>query len=187
MRRNSVYARLNPNSPLAGWRVRRNSDSAPGYVAAGRLNRTRVPTGASASQMRPPCASTIARETASPRPAPGLVRAASRPAPVERGEHVLALLGGGSRRRCRRPRTRSRRRPARARTTTLPSAGVWRIAFWIRLNRTRWSFSGLACAGRQRLRNVGAGPPRPSARPARASPRPSRRPAPAAAPARSTS
>ena len=34
-----------------------------------------------------------------------------------------------------------------ARTTTLPSGGVWRIAFWIRLKSTRWSFSGFACAG----------------------------------------
>ena len=37
--------------------------------------------------------------------------------------------------------------PARwARTVTLPSAGVWRIAFWIRLKRTRWTFSALALA-----------------------------------------
>ena len=34
-----------------------------------------------------------------------------------------------------------------ARTTTLPSAGVCLIAFWIRLNRTRCSFSGFARAG----------------------------------------
>ena len=33
-----------------------------------------------------------------------------------------------------------------ARTVTLPSAGVWRIAFWIRLKRTRWTFSALASA-----------------------------------------
>ena len=32
---------------------------------------------------------------------------------------------------------------ASARTVTLPSGGVWRIAFWIRLNSTRWSCSGL--------------------------------------------
>ena len=37
-------------------------------------------------------------------------------------------------------------RPARARTVTLPSAGVWRIAFWIRLKSTRWTFSALARA-----------------------------------------
>ena len=32
-------------------------------------------------------------------------------------------------------------------TVTLPSGGVWRIAFWIRLKSTRWTFSGLARAG----------------------------------------
>ena len=31
---------------------------------------------------------------------------------------------------------------------TLPSAGVWRIAFWIRLKRTRWTFSASALATR---------------------------------------
>ncbi len=34
-----------------------------------------------------------------------------------------------------------------ARMTTPPSAGVWRIAFWIRLKSTRWSCSGLPRAG----------------------------------------
>ena len=43
-----------------------------------------------------------------------------------------------------------------ARTVTDPSAGVWRIAFWIRLNSTRWSFSGLACVGLRPVRNGGA-------------------------------
>jgi hypothetical protein len=40
------------------------------YTAPGRRKRTRVPTAASSSQIRPPCASTIAREIASPSPAP---------------------------------------------------------------------------------------------------------------------
>ena len=35
-----------------------------------------------------------------------------------------------------------------ARTVTLPSGGVWWIAFWIRLNSTRWSCSWLPCDGR---------------------------------------
>ncbi len=51
----------------------------PSYPAAGRLKRTLVPTVLSPSQIRPPWASTIARETASPSPAPALVRAASAP------------------------------------------------------------------------------------------------------------
>ncbi len=51
----------------------------PSYPAAGRLKRTLVPTAVSPSQMRPPWASTMARETASPSPAPALVRAASAP------------------------------------------------------------------------------------------------------------
>ena len=37
-----------------------------------------------------------------------------------------------------------------ARTVTLPSGGVWRIAFWIRLNSTRWSCSGLRARRAQR-------------------------------------
>ena len=52
----------------------------------------------------------------------------------------------GSPRRRRRPRPRPRRPCGRARTVTLPSAGVWRIAFWIRLKRTRWTFSASASA-----------------------------------------
>ncbi len=106
-----------------------------------------MPDAASSSQIRPPCASTIAREIARPSPAPLLGRAASAP-PRKNGS-----------------KTRSRSAPAipapvsatsistaspagSARTTTEPSAGVWRIAFWIRLNRTRWSFSGSPRAGR---------------------------------------
>ncbi len=47
--------------------------------ACGRLKRTRAPAVESAIQIRPPWASMIARESASPRPAPALVRAASAP------------------------------------------------------------------------------------------------------------
>ncbi len=80
----------------------------------------------------------------------------------------------GRRRRGRRPRRRARASAAaipspssstststalalrpRARTVTLPSAGVWRIAFWIRLKRTRCSFSGVG---------VRRAAPRPAAR-----------------------
>ncbi len=43
----------------------------------------------------------------------------------------------------------------RARTVTLPSAGVWRIAFWIRLKRTRWTFSALALASELARRQLG--------------------------------
>jgi hypothetical protein len=49
-------------------------------VATGRLKRTRAPPGLSASQIRPPWASTIARDGAGP-------------SPVEGAEHALALLG----------------------------------------------------------------------------------------------
>ena len=59
-------------------------------------------------------------------------------------------------RRCRRPRSRRSRSPRSARTVTLPSAGVWRIAFWIRLNSTRWSFSGLPRAGAASAARLGA-------------------------------
>jgi len=44
---------------------------------AGSRKRTRVPAVASSSQIDPPWASTIARETASPSPAPAAVRAPS--------------------------------------------------------------------------------------------------------------
>jgi len=53
--------------------------SRPSYPAAGRLKRTLVPTAVSPNQIWPPWASTIARETASPSPAPTLVRAALAP------------------------------------------------------------------------------------------------------------
>jgi hypothetical protein len=126
---------------LRGWRFDR--DHRP---AAGRLKRTRVPAAASASQIRPPWASTIARETARPRPAPTARPRGPGAAAVERLEHVLALLGA-----IPSPVSATsisiRSATGSARTTTLPSAGVWRIAFWIRLNRTRWSFSGWRAGG----------------------------------------
>ena len=85
----------------------------------------------------------------SPARSPGRGRRRPRPAPRRRGRRP--------RRPARRPLPGSPRRlsatststppPAlRARTVTLPSAGVWRIAFWIRLKRTRWTFSALALA-----------------------------------------
>ena len=55
-----------------------DSDRGAG-AAAGSVKRTWVPPGASASQMRPPWASTIARAIANPKPLPGPVRAASWP------------------------------------------------------------------------------------------------------------
>ena len=76
----------------------------------------------------------------------GAVLAAGGVAAVEGLEDALAVGRPGSPRRRRRPRPRRRRRRLRARTVTLPSAGVWRIAFWIRLKRTRWTFSALAWA-----------------------------------------
>ena len=46
------------------------------HEARGRLKRTRVPRGESANQIRPPWASTIARQIVSPRPVPSPERAA---------------------------------------------------------------------------------------------------------------
>jgi hypothetical protein len=55
-----------------------NAQDANGAaLPAGSRKRTRVPTAASSSQIDPPWASTIARETASPSPAPPAVRAPS--------------------------------------------------------------------------------------------------------------
>ncbi len=48
-------------------------------LASGRVKQIRVPVRASASQIRPPWASTIVRAMARPRPLPELVRAASLP------------------------------------------------------------------------------------------------------------
>ena len=43
-----------------------------------------------------------------------------------------------------------------ARTVTLPSGGVWWIAFWIRLKSTRWSCSWLPCDGASGGAQLGA-------------------------------
>ena len=65
--------------------------AGPPQVVPGSRKRTRVPTGASSSQIAPPCASTIAREIARPSPAPGVWRAAS---PRKNGlEDAVALVG----------------------------------------------------------------------------------------------
>ena len=83
------------------------------YAATGTLKRTRVPAGASA---QPDPAAVGLDDRAGDRQAePGAAARARRvgPAAVERLEHLLALVGRRSRRRCRRPRPRSGRRPAR--------------------------------------------------------------------------
>ena len=120
---------------------------------------------------RPPCASTIAREIA--RPSPARRRCARRRGAVERLEDARRGARRRSRRRCRRPRSRRRRRSGSARTVTLPSGGVWRIAFWIRLKSTRCSFSGLPRAARGG-RELGAHGHGARRRRRGASPRPSR-------------
>jgi hypothetical protein len=63
-------------------------------TARGRLKRTRVPVAASTSQIRPPCASTIAREIASPRPALPLLRAGCSP-PWKNGSNTRSRSRAG--------------------------------------------------------------------------------------------
>ena len=149
----------------------------PYATAAGRLKRTRVPRGG--VRQPDPAAVGLDDRPGDRQPEAGALARSRRvgAAAVERGEHPRAVRRG----RCRSPvSATSISTPGAdgsARTTTLPSAGVWRIAFWMRLNSTRWSFSGLAWAGievagqRRRSRR------RPSPRPARAWPRSSPRPA----------
>ena len=68
-----------------------------------------------------------------------------------------------------------------ARTVTLPSGGVWWIAFWIRLKSTRWSCSWLPCearaagAARRGPRPAGVGASGASLRPRRRRARPAAR------------
>ena len=105
-----------------------------------------MPPDAGSSQIRPPCASTIARAMARPRPAPAPVRARGVAAPEERLEHPR-LRGGGDARAGVGDLDLQLLASGSASTITSPSAGVWRIALWSRLNSTRCRRSGSADTG----------------------------------------
>jgi hypothetical protein len=133
--------------------IPRQAGSAPAQaaVAAGRLKRTRAPASPSPAssstiQMRPPWASTIAREMARPQAAAAVAARGAIGALLEGLEDPLAV-GRRDARAGVGDLDLDARAGARGADGDAAVGRVWRIAFWMRSKSTRWMRSGLACAG----------------------------------------